>query len=138
MAATKASLEAEVTKTGQVWQQAIASHNATTIAALYSPDAYLYPTFDNMIDDHAALLEYFKKITQNENLKVVFDKQHIQVYGNVAVNSGLYTFSYQQDGKDVVVPARYTFVYLHHGNEWLIIDHHSSVLPKHPMANNSL
>lgn len=129
---------AEVTKAGQAWQQAIASRNAETIATLYSPHAFLYATFDNMIDDHAALLEYFKKITMNENLQVTFDKQHVRVYGNVGINSGLYTFSYKQDGKEVRVPARYTFVYLHEGNKWLIIDHHSSVLPKPPAANNSI
>lgn len=132
------NLEAEVAKAGQTWQQAIVSRNAEKIAALYSSDAYLYPTFDNMIDDHAALLEYFQKITLNNDLKVVFNKQHIQVYGNIAINSGLYTFSYKQDGKVVIVPARYTFVYLHQGNAWLIIESHSSILPKMPLENNSI
>ncbi len=138
LAESKTNLKEEITKTGQIWQQALASRDANKISKLYSPNAYLYPTFDNMIDDHAALLEYFQKLTLNQNLKVVFDKEHIQVYGNVGINSGLYTFSYKQNGKEVTVSARYTFVYLHQGKNWLIIDHHSSVLPKPPEENNTL
>jgi uncharacterized protein (TIGR02246 family) len=121
---------AEVAKAAQIWQQAIASHNVKKIAALYAPHAYLYATFENQINTPEGILQYFQKLAANKNLQVKFDTQHIRTYGDVAIDSGLYTFSYNQDGKQIHVPARYTFVYLHQGNAWQIIEHHSSVLPK--------
>src|SRR6516225_5537244 len=38
--------------------------------------------------------------------------QLIRVYGNTAVNSGYYTFSYTKDGETKSIPARYSFTYV--------------------------
>jgi hypothetical protein len=50
----------------------------------------------------------------------------IRVYGNTAVNTGYYTFSYTKDGETKSIPARYSFTFVKDGNEWKIVDHHSS------------
>jgi len=120
----------EVSNAGVMWGKALESRQPQSIADLYSKEAYLYPTFENIKDSHKTILDYFVQLTKNDALKVVFNQQHIQLFGNIAVNSGFYTFSYKKEGKVVTVPARYTFVYLHEGNKWLIVNHHSSVLPK--------
>jgi hypothetical protein len=59
----------------------------------------------------------------------VLNEEHIRVYGDIAINDGSYTFSETRDGKEVIRPARFTFVYRNHNGHWMIIDHHSSAKP---------
>ena len=59
---------------------------------------------------------------------VKFGDQLIRVYGNTAVNTGYYTFSYTKDGETKSIPARYSFTYVKDGNDWKIVDHHSSAM----------
>jgi hypothetical protein len=54
------------------------------------------------------------------------------VYGDTAVNTGYYTFSYTKDGETKSIPARYSFTYVKDGNDWKIVDHHSSAMPAPP------
>lgn len=115
---------------GANWEQAIASRNPSKITALYDKDALLYATFSNVVDSQAGIKQYFTKLTKHKDLKVIFTKQNIRVYGDAAINSGLYEFSYNEHGKTVKVPGRYTFVYHETPSGWVIIDHHSSVLPE--------
>ena len=115
---------------GADWEQAIASRNPSKITALYDKEAFLYATFSNVVDSQAAIMKYFTKLTKHKELKVKFTKQNIRVYGDAAINSGLYEFSYNEHGKTVKVPGRYTFVYHETPSGWVIIDHHSSVLPE--------
>jgi hypothetical protein len=53
----------------------------------------------------------------------------VRVYGNTAVNTGYYTFSYTKDGETKTIPARYSFTYVKDGDTWVIVDHHSSSVP---------
>ena len=61
-----------------------------------------------------------------------FGDQLIRVYGNTAVNTGYYTFSFLKDGKTESLPARYSFTFVKDGDKWLIVDHHSSAMPAPP------
>jgi hypothetical protein len=65
-------------------------------------------------------------------LKVTFGEQLIRVYGNTAVNTGDYTFSYSKDGETKTLPARYSFTFVKEGEHWMIVDHHSSAMPSPP------
>jgi hypothetical protein len=83
--------------------------------------------------DRAALRDYFvKAYNVLPGLKVTFGDQLIRVYGNAAVNTGYYTFSYVKDGETKTWPARYSFTYVKNGDRWLIVDHHSSAMPAVP------
>jgi len=62
-------------------------------------------------------------------LKVTFGEQLIRVYGNTAVNTGYYTFSYVRDGQTSTLPARYSFTFVKEAERWMIVDHHSSAMP---------
>jgi len=119
-----------IMKKSDQWAQAIAGRDANKIVALYDKDALLYATFANYIDTQVGLLNYFKKLTKHKDLKVTFSKQNIRVFGDVALNSGLYEFTYTENGKAVRVPGRFTFVYRDTPAGWIIIDHHSSVMPE--------
>ena len=124
------SQEQAVMQASQTWANAIDSHNVQQITSLYDPQAYLYATFQDMIDNQQGIYNYFKKLVTHPNLKVDFIKEHVRLYGETAINSGLYDFSYDENGKHINIPARYTFVYAQSPNGWIIVEHHSSVLPE--------
>jgi uncharacterized protein (TIGR02246 family) len=116
---------------GQAWGEALASRDPQNITALYSPEAVLLATFVDELDTPPELLEYFDGLTQREGLSVQFNEQNIRILDeNTVSNSGLYTFSFVENGETVFVPARYTFLYEKQGDQWLIVEHHSSVRPE--------
>lgn len=102
------------------------------VLAFYAPDAILLPTFspDILHNSPEEMGAYFKHLTRLPNIKCEINKTITNIYGNVAINSGVYTFSYLDNKKSLVMPARFSFVYLKTGGRWLIVNHHSSVLPK--------
>ena len=115
----------------QQWGTALSSNNPQKIADLYMPGAILYATFQNKLDTPKEIEGYFVKLMKHKNLAVKFGKQNIRMFGETALNSGFYTFSYTDEkGKLVKVNARYTFVFAHEADGWKIVEHHSSVLPE--------
>ena len=77
-----------------------------------------------------ALRDYFVKAFKAlPGHQVAFGDQLIRVYGNTAINTGYYTFSFVKDGEVKSLPARYSFVYVKHNGAWKIVDHHSSKMP---------
>lgn len=113
------------------WATILGENNPDTILPLYAPDAVLWGTRSPTLrSDRAALRDYFvTAFAAFPGLKVTFGEQLIRVYGNTAVNTGYYTFSYVKDGEEKTVPARYSFTLVKTGNTWLIVDHHSSAIP---------
>ena len=97
-------------------------------------DAVLWGTLSPTVrSDRAALRDYFVTAFKVlPGVKVAFGDQLIRVYGNAAVNTGYYTFSYVKDGETKSLPARYSFTYVKNGERWLIVDHHSSAMPSTP------
>jgi hypothetical protein len=64
--------------------------------SLYSEDGVLWGTLSPTIrSDRAALRTYFvSAFAALPNAKVSFGEQLVRIYGNAAVNSGYYTFSF--------------------------------------------
>ena len=80
--------------------------------------------------DPSALKAYFVSAFQAlPKATVKFGDQFVRVYGETAVNTGYYTFSYTKDGETRSVPARYSFTFVRDGNDCKIVDHHSSAMP---------
>jgi hypothetical protein len=83
-----------------------------------------------LADNLDAIRGYFNLLrTVPPSYKAVLGEQRIRIYGDIAISTGTYTFSETRDGKDIVRPARYSFVYRNRGGRWMIIDHHSSAVP---------
>jgi hypothetical protein len=61
--------------------------------------------------------------------KAVIGHQRIRVFGDMAVDSGTYTFSEKRDGKEIVRPARFSMVFKNEHGNWRIVDHHSWAVP---------
>ena len=127
--------EQAVKKAYEGWCNAIgtAKGDPKVVVAYYAPNAILLPTLSGKMlkNENGGLDDYFKKLTSLPNTKCKTDKEIIHMHGDLATNSGFYTFSYtDKNGKTKEIPARYTFVYKKTGDQWLIIKHHSSKTPE--------
>jgi uncharacterized protein (TIGR02246 family) len=124
----------EVAAATLAWGQALGEDDPEKMLPFYTDDAVLWGTLSPTVrSDQAALREYFvTAFMVLPGLKVSFGDQLIRVYGNTAVNTGYYTFSYAKDGETKSLPARYSFTYVTNGERWLIVDHHSSAMPSTP------
>jgi uncharacterized protein (TIGR02246 family) len=112
------------------WRAAYDSRDPARITAMYDSDAVLWGTTAKTVAaTPAAIAEYFKDAGKRPNARVAFGEQHIRVYGDVAVNTGYYTFSDVQDGQTVSRPARFTMAFRNRDGKWLIVAHHSSRVP---------
>ena len=126
--------QAEVAAATQKWGAIFAQNNPDTILALYDKNAVLWGTLSPTVrSDPGALKAYFVgAFGALPKATVKFGDQLIRVYGNTAVNTGYYTFSYVKDGEAKSIPARYSLTYVKDGNDWKIVDHHSSSVPPPP------
>jgi uncharacterized protein (TIGR02246 family) len=116
------------------WGETLGQDDPDKVLALYAPDAILWGTLSPKVRaDRAALRDYFVTAFKAlPNLKVSFGEQLIREYGNTAVNTGYYTFSFGKDGESKTLPARYSFTLVKDGENWMIVDHHSSAMPPPP------
>jgi hypothetical protein len=111
--------------------QAINSGKPQAVVDLYPENGILVPTYDNVIlTTNEQRLNYFENLNKKvKNIKVNFQEKHVQLIPGAAVSSGIYTFSGEQLGTPVTMPARYTFVYQDTSNGCQLITHHSSDMP---------
>ena len=116
------------------WGQTLGENDPDKIVTLYATDGVLWGTLSPKLrSDRAALRDYFVTAFKLlPGLKVSFGDQLIRVYGDTAVNTGYYTFSYVKDGEPRTLPARYSFTFVKEGGNWMIVDHHSSAMPAPP------
>jgi len=130
--------EQQIQKAFDTWLAAVSSGSPDAVMKLYVTDAVLLPTLSPKVHNTPELRkDYFNVFTAKENLKGTVNEQHIRVFGNIAVNSGLYTFTFTEKNKIVTVPARFSFVYQKTPQGWMIVDHHSSKLPELPLSTVS-
>jgi uncharacterized protein (TIGR02246 family) len=120
-----------------MWRDNLAAstpENPSKVISLYGDDAVLWGTISTTLRaTPAEIKDYFVNALQKlPKLTVTFKDPHIRIYGNTAINSGYYTFSYLKDGKPTDLPARYSFTYVKRGGKWVIVDHHSSAMPTPP------
>lgn len=109
------------------WNSALQSGNPKNVVALYETNGVLLPTVSNKVRHNPEEIEdYFVQFLA-KGPKGKIDEANIRTFGDIAINSGVYTFSFN-DGASV--QARYTFVYRWNGQRWMIVEHHSSQMPE--------
>jgi uncharacterized protein (TIGR02246 family) len=113
------------------WIEAVTGADPEIVAGLYAEDAVLWGTVSPLLRaTRQGVLDYFAHFMTLEKLEVVYHDPQVRVFGELAVNTGGYTFFHEADGRMQSLPARYSFVYRKDpGGEWKIIDHHSSAVP---------
>lgn len=122
------SEQSEIPALFDQWNKSLATGDPSAVAANYAPNAILLPTVSKRARlTQAERIDYFEHFLENKPQGQI-DQAYIRNYGDISINSGLYTFTFE-DGS--IVRARYTFVYQKQPNgRWLIVEHHSSKLPE--------
>ena len=109
------------------WNTALQTGEPKNVTALYESNAILLPTISNQVrHNHEEIEDYFIHFLAKDP-KGVINESNIRTFGNIAINSGIYTLTFS-DGNSV--QARFTYVYRWNGQRWLIVEHHSSALPE--------
>lgn len=127
--------ENNIENTYQSWCNAVglSKGNPENMVKFYAPDAVLVPTLSPkiLINHNHGLDDYFIDFTGKKNIQCKTNKIMIQSYGDISISNGLYTFTYiDKTGDQKTLPARFTFVYKKYGDSWLIVSHHSSLVPE--------
>ena len=119
--------ENEITALFDDWNSALQTWDPKKVALLYETNAILSPTMSNKVrHNHEEIEDYFDHFLAKGPVGRI-DEANIRTFGQIAINSGIYTFSFK-DGTSV--PARFTFVYHRNGERWQIVEHHSSLMPE--------
>jgi uncharacterized protein (TIGR02246 family) len=115
------------------WVAALSANDANAVAKLYTPDALLYGiTSFKLTAGTDAIREYFKTAPENGK-KITIGERRVVILADAAVMSaGIYRFDFLQNEVQVLRSARFTFVLVKRGDDWLIAHHHSSALPPAP------
>ncbi|NJM64763.1 MAG: SgcJ/EcaC family oxidoreductase [Leptolyngbyaceae cyanobacterium CRU_2_3] len=122
--------KAEIAALFEQWDQSLQTGKPSEVAKNYADEAILVPTVSNKVRHTQPEIEdYFQRFLKLKPDGRI-EEQNIQIYCDVAINSGIYAFAVVKDGQPSEVKARYTFVYHKVGDRWLIVDHHSSEMPE--------
>ena len=131
MPENKANDEKKIAEAMRAWRDAFSSKTTEKIMALYADDAFLWGTLSAIQKtDRESIRDYFEKAFVYENREVVFNDYHVRCFGDTAVSSGSYTFSFEKGGEKLILLARFSFVYVRRDGKWLIVEQHSSAVPE--------
>lgn len=109
------------------WNNALQTGNPKNVSALYEYNSILLPTLSNKVrHNHEEIEDYFIHFLAKKPVGQI-DEANIRTYGQIAINSGIYTFTFEDGSK---AQARFSFVYRWSGTRWMIIEHHSSQMPE--------
>jgi uncharacterized protein (TIGR02246 family) len=120
--------EAEIIALFDHWKQTLLTGDPGKVVALYAERSILLPTVSNKPRLTSAEKEEYFHYFLKKCPSAKIDFRQIQIGCNMAVDSGLYTFTFAKTGE--VVSGRYSFAYRWDGSQWLIVSHHSSIMPE--------
>ena len=124
----KRSSKKEIASLFDKWNKSLKSGDPDQVVKNYAKNSILLATLANK--PRLTVTEkrsYFKSFLINKPAgKINYRK--IEVGYDMAVDAGIYTFTFARTG--AVVKARYTFTYRFNNNKWLITSHHSSRMPE--------
>ena len=112
------------------WNAALKTGDPQAVVKNYAPDSLLLATLKNdPRTTPAAKADYFEEfLAKKPGGRVIETDRHIETDCRTALDSGVYVFTFAEDGTKTV--ARYTFTYRWDGRRWLISSHHSSAMPE--------
>ena len=107
------------------WAAAFNANDAEAVVKLYAADGLVHGTSSPTLNaGTSAIGEYFKVLPGSGN-KVTIGERHMVALGDAAaMGVGFY-----ESAQGASRPARFTFVVVKRGADWLIAHHHSSMLP---------
>lgn len=124
----KPTSEAEIKALFDRWHQALQTGDVRKVVALYAERSILLPTVSNKPRLTPAEKEDYFRHFLEKRPSAKIDLREITIGCNMAVDSGLYTFTFAKTGE--TVSGRYSFTYRWDGSQWSIVSHHSSLMPE--------
>ena len=109
------------------WNAALQTGDPDKVVEQYAEDAILLPTVSNKVRHTPDEIKDYFVHFQAKQPKGKIDESNIRMFGDLAINSGVYTFDFASGDS---VQARFTFVYRKQDEEWKIVEHHSSAMPE--------
>ena len=120
--------ETEIAALFDRWNDALQSGDADKVVSLYAKRSVLLPTISNKPrltpSEKAAYFRHF--LEKSPSAKIDF--RQIEIGCNMVSDTGLYTFAMAKNGE--IMKGRYSFTYRWNGSRWLIVSHHSSLMPE--------
>jgi uncharacterized protein (TIGR02246 family) len=108
------------------WAEAFNTREPARVAALYAEDAFLHGTSQARLRVGLAEIRAYFRGTAT----VEFGERHfVRLSDGNLLSVGHYRFSRTQDGREIVAPARFTFLFQRREGVWEILHHHSSAEP---------
>ncbi len=115
------------------WTDALKTKNPDIMTSLYADNAVLLPTLSNQPRmNHQTMRAYFVEFLKKKPVASI-NQTFINLGCNWASNTGIYTFQLtdeKEPNKTKKAKARFSYVYEKVDGKWLIINHHSSVMPE--------
>jgi uncharacterized protein (TIGR02246 family) len=112
------------------WATTYDANDADAITALYTPDALVHGTSSPTLNKGSAEIRKYFGVLPGSGNRVTLGERHVVALGDAAAFAvGFYEFVSMQNGGPVSRPARFTTIFVKHGDDWLIAHHHSSALP---------
>ena len=112
------------------WNDALQTLDPDQVVALYAENAVLLPTLSNAVrHNHPEIRDYFVDFLKKQPRGTI-NESNIRDHGDIAVHSGVYTFELTSGGETSEAQCRFTYVYGKSGEEWKILEHHSSLMPE--------
>ena len=124
----KTASKAEIAALFDSWNQALQTGNASKVVALYTENSILLPTLSDKPRLTPAEKEGYFRHFLEKRPSARIDLREIEIGCNMAVDSGLYTFTFAKTWE--MIRGRYSFTYRWDGSRWLIVSHHSSLMPE--------
>jgi hypothetical protein len=126
-------MEDQILKTALNWAQAIETRCPENVLKMYHPEGALWGTLAQEFRfGHEEIFGYFVNFLNKEELKCEFIEGYVRIYDEFAIYSGTYEFTWKFAGRNVLLPARFSFIYKKEAGNWLIMEHHSSMFPEKP------
>jgi len=120
------------------WNASLATNNPDKVVANYASDAVLLPTLSNTPrTNRKQMRAYFVDFLKKHPIGHI-DQRTVRFGCDWATDTGLYTFTLTSHGKKTDVEARYSYVYEYIAGQWLIVQHHSSLMPEGKVEDTAL
>jgi uncharacterized protein (TIGR02246 family) len=111
------------------WAAAYSSADVDKVVGSYTPDAVFWgTTMENLATTPEGIRAYFAELPKRSPRSSVriLDYSAVQLANDAVLFAGLYQLS---RGEQAGPPARFTFVAVKRGDQWLLSHHHSSARP---------
>lgn len=104
--------------------------NPDKVVELYAKDAILLPTLSPvMCTSKKMITNYMVHFLSMQDMQVETKELITRKYGDIAMATGFYNFTFTKNGKKMMIRARFDFWYKLEEGNWKIIFHQSSIVP---------